>query len=785
MIYFFKITTRNFLRHRFFTFINLIGLTAGLACALFIFLWVQDELNMNKFHEKDDRLFQVMEFQTYSDGKLTTVATPGILSESLKLDIPEIEYSATTSYVEKSLLSFEDKFLKAEGFHVGEDYFNMFTFPLMEGNPDEVLKDKTSIVLSRDLAIKFFGKVQEAVGKVLRYENNRNFTVTGVFENIPQNATERFDFVLPFKDYKTANEWVNYWGNNGPQTYVILKQGASLDLVNQKIRWYVKEKIAKEENTTELFLKRFSEQYLYGNYTNGVPDGGRIDYVRLFSLIALIIMAIACINFMNLSTARASKRAQEVGIRKSLGGDRSTLIRQYIGESIVFSGVAMILAIGIVSAFLPQFNEITDKSIQMTMNIELISISILAVFVTGLLAGSYPAFYLTQFNPAAVLKGEIRNAAGEVWARKGLVIFQFTITIVLIVGVIVIERQTHYANTKNLGFDRDHVVTLNQDGPIEDKSDVFLAEMRKIPGVVNAAATSHTMLGRTRDTNNLQWRDKNPGSSILFENFGVDEAFQETLGIELLTGRWFSETFGSDTTKIVFNETAIKVMGFSPEEAIGENVKLWGKHDLQIIGVVKDFHFESIHAKVDPAFFRMSDTWRLAIRLQTGQELEAMNQIQALYEQFAPGFIFDPKFMDEGYQKLYNGEQRIGTLSSYFAGLAILISCLGLFGLAAFTAERRLKEIGIRKVLGASASQIVIMLSMDFTKQVLIAILFAMPVAYYFMNEWLESFAYTIDLSPWIFASAAILSLLIAWLTVGSHALRAAHINPSQCLKDE
>jgi len=573
MIYFLKITTRNFLRHRFFTAINLIGLTSGLACALFIFLWVQDELSVDKFHEKDDRLFQVMEFQTYSDGKLTTNATPGILGEHLKLDIPEIAYAATTTYIEKLLLSYEDKFLKEDGFHVGADYFNIFNYPLLEGHPDEVLKDKASILLSRALAVRFFGDVHEAVGKVLRFKGDRNFIVTGIFEDIPKNSTYRFDFVLPFEAYKAENDWVNHWGNNGPQTYVILQEGASLDLVNQKIRWYVKEKMAQEESTTELFLKKYSEQYLYGKYTNGVPDGGRIDYVRLFSLIAIIILVIACINFMNLSTARASKRAHEVGIRKSLGGDRMTLIRHYVGESILISAVSMILAVSVVSTFLPQFNAITEKSIEMTIDLKLISISVLAVLITGLLVGSYPAFYLTHFNPTAVLKGEIKNSAGEVWARKGLVIFQFAITIVLIIGVIVIQRQTYYASTKNLGYDRDHVVTLYQDGEIEDKSDVFLAELKKIPGVVNATATSHTMLHHTRDTKRLEWRNKNPGTSILFENFGVDEAFQETLDIDMLAGRWFREEFGSDTSKIVFNETALIVMGFTHDETEGDKVK--------------------------------------------------------------------------------------------------------------------------------------------------------------------------------------------------------------------
>lgn len=785
MTYFFKITFRNFLRHRFSTGINLIGLTTGLACALFIFLWVRDELAVNKFHEKDDRLFRVMEFQTYSNERFATNSTPGILGENIKLDIPEIEYSATTTWIGKSLLAHEDKFLQEDGFHVGEDYFNIFSYPLLEGNPNEVLKEKTSIVISRDLAVKFFEDVPSAIGKTLRYENDRNFTVTGVFENIPLNSTYRFDFVLPFEDYKDDNEWVTAWGNNGPHTYVILREGANWEAVSAKIRPYVKEKIPEGDSHVELFLKKYSEQYLYGNYTNGIPDGGRIEYVQMFSIIAIIILVIACINFMNLSTARASRRAHEVGIRKAIGGDRGTLIRQYIGESLIISAISMMLALVIVSTFLSQFNEITDKSIVMVWDFNLIGTAVLSVLVTGLLAGSYPAFYLTHFNPAAVLKGEIKNSPGEVWARKGLVTFQFAITVVLIVGVIVIQKQMHYANSKNLGYDRDNVVFFNQDGAIQEKRETFLSELRNIPGIVSASSTSHSLLSQMNNTMGLEWRDKDPATKILFENIRVDEEFQKTMGFEIAAGRWFSKDFGADTTKIIVNEKAVKAMGFTTEEALGETIKLWGQHDLQIIGVVKDFHFQSIHTEVDPAFFWLRSTWQVAARLQAGSELATMEQVKQLYEKFAPGFIFDYRFLDESYQKLYSSEQRIGTLSSYFAGLAILISCLGLFGLAAFTAERRLKEIGIRKVLGANASQIVMMLSLDFTRQVIFSIIFAIPVAYYFMNDWLEGFAYAIELSPWIFLSAALIALAIAWLTVGSQALRAAHINPSQCLKDE
>jgi len=674
-----RITFRNFRRHKFSSFINLIGLTTGLSCAFFIYLWLQDELHVNKFHEKDDRLFRVMEFQTYSNERFATNSTPGLLAESLKEDYPDIEYAATTTWIISSLLSYDNTHFQEDGYFVGPDYFNIFSYPLLAGSPDDVLTDKNSIVISREVATKFFNSIDQAVGKTIRYNDERNFTVTGVFETIPENSTYRFDWVLPFEDFKDRNQWVTSWGNNGPHTFIILQEGVTPEALTPKIADYVQKKNTEYESTVELFLKKYSEQYLYGRYTNGEPDGGRIEYVRLFSFIAIIILVIACINFMNLSTARASKRAHEVGVRKAIGAGRALLVRQFIGEALLISFFSMLASILIVWLLVPAFSEITDKTIVLQVTPQLVLIAILTTLVTGLLAGSYPALYLTHFNPTQVLKGEIKSSLGEVWARKGLVIFQFTVTIILIIGVMVIYRQTQYAYNKNLGYDRDNVIFFDQDGTIEERSEAFFTELRRIPGVVDAAGTSHTLLNQMNNTQGLDWRGKDPETRILFENFRVDEAFQKTLGMELVAGRWFSDEFGNDTTKIVFNESGVKAMGFTPEEAIGETIRLWDEHDLQIIGVLKDFHFQSIHTEVDPSFFWMRNTWQVAARLAAGREVETLNQIEELFAEFAPGFIFNYRFLDQSYEELYNSEQRIGTLSSYFAGFAILLSSLSLF----------------------------------------------------------------------------------------------------------
>ncbi|MEM1325740.1 MAG: ABC transporter permease [Bacteroidota bacterium] len=782
-MYFLRITLRNFLKQKFSSIINIVGLTVGLTCAFFIYLWVQDEYSVDKFHDKDDRLYQVMTLQKYPSGLSVSDGTPGLLGEALTTDFPDIKYAATTSWIFPSLLSYDNTFLRKDGYHVGKDFFNMFSYPLLIGDPNMVLDDPTSICISRDLANNFFGSIDNAMGKVIRYGEDRNFTVSGVFENISNKSTYIFDFVLPLQDFLDEAVWPTIWSNSGPPTYVVLQEGADAESTTEKIAGYVKSKVADSNQT--LFLKKYSEQYLQGRYDNGLPDGGRIDYVRLFSVIAIFILLIACINFMNLSTARASKRAQEVGIRKAIGAGRGRLIRQYIGESVLTAAVAMVLSFVLVLIFLSPFNTITGKSIELALTPELIGVSIATVLLTGLLAGSYPAFYLSHFRPVQVIKSEIKNSVGEVWARKGLVVFQFTITIMLLVGVVVIHKQTQYLNSKSLGYNRDNVIFFQQDGGIFERSKTFFNELRNIPGVVHAGGVNHSMLGSFSSNPELEWEGKAPDEQVVFERFFVDYDFYETMKFQMEEGRWFDKAMSTDSSKLIINEAAAAAMGFSVEEAMGQQITLWEGAQFEVIGVLEDFHYTSLHEPVKPAYFRLQFTGNAAVRLEAGREAEAIAGIQSLYEKFAPGFIFDYTFLDQSYQALYESEQRVSTLSSYFAGFAIIISCLGLFGLATFTAERRIKEIGIRKVLGATTSNLVLLISKDFIGLVVVAIIIGLPLAYYFMQDWLTRFAYPIDLSFWIFLGAALISLVIAGLTVGSQALRAASVNPARSLKSE
>jgi|APTNR8051073442_1049403.scaffolds.fasta_scaffold00018_12 predicted permease len=774
---------RNFLRAKGFFLINLFGLSTGLACTLLIYLWVRDEIKMDKFHDKDSRLFQVMEHQQYADEIMTTTSTPGVLAETLKEEVPEIEYAATTTWVNSFTLSVKEHNVKADGFYVGADFFNIFSFPLVQGNPEKVLTDKTSIVISHELAIKLFSTAEDAIGKTVELQHEKSFQVTGVFKKVP-TSSQQFDFVLSFETFKDDNEWVLSWGNNGPPTYVILQEGSVAEDVSTKIKDFVKNR--NEQSNVTLFLKPFSERYLYGRYENGKPAGGRIEYVKLFSIIAVFILLIACINFMNLSTARASRKAKEVGIKKSIGAQRQSLVIQYISESMVTATLSLLVAVTVVYLLLPAFNLLTDKHIVFTLFDSELLVWLLGITIfTGLLAGSYPAIFLSGFKPATVLKGELKGSWGELWARKGLVVFQFFLSVILIVSVLVIYKQIEFVQTKNLGYKKDNLIRIPIEGKVEASLETFLNEVKGVPGVVDASSMGHSLLGRNNNTSGLEWDGKNPDDLILFENIRVNYDMIETLGVEFVEGRSFSRDHGTDTSAIIFNEAAIRVMGL--KEPVGKVIKLWDQYNLEIIGVVKDFHFQSLHEVVNPLFFVLNpkNTWNVMIRLEGGKEQETLKSLGNLYSTFNPGFTFEYTFQDVDYARQYSAEQRVASLSGYFAAFAILISCLGLFGLAAFTAERRLKEIGIRKALGSSSSNIVLLLSGDFTRMVLLSIALGLPVSYWLLNEWLQRFAFHIELTPWYFVTAGVIAMLIAWLTVASQAIRAANVNPVQCLRSE
>ena len=785
----FLLTYRNFKRYKSTFLINLIGLSSGLACTLLIFLWVQDELSVDKFHQKDDRLYQVMENQHNTDATVTTDVTPGLLAESLAEEIPEVEYATPASWPENLTLSVESKDIKAEGQYVGKDFFNIFSYSLIQGHKDQVLADKNAIVISETLAMKLFNTTENIIGKSIEIQHERQFLISGIFKEVPSNSSTQFDFVLSFEVYKDDSPWVLGWKNNGILTYLTLREGSDASHFNQKIVDFVKSHGGEEYVT--IFAKPYSENYLYGKYENGQQVSGRIAYVRLFSIIALFILSIACINFMNLSTAKASRRLKEIGIKKAIGAHRNSLISQYLSESLLMAGLSLIVAVVIVMLFLPQFNEITGKHLTVDLDIPLFLAMLSITVLAGLLAGSYPALYLSNFKPVAILKGgaalsNFNSSVGELWARKGLVIFQFILSIILIVSVLVVYQQIAYTQTKNLGYDKDNIIHFEVEGKAEKSLDAFLSEVSNIPGILKASSIAHSLVegGSRSSSNSVEWEGKNPDDIVEMENVRVNYGMIEMLDIPMIAGRTFSKEYSADSTNIIFNEAAIETMGL--KDPVGKVIKLWGE-DRQIIGVAENFHFQSFHEKVKPLFFilKPQQTWIVMAKVAAGREQETIVNFEKFYRQYNPGFTFDYSFMDEDYRAQYIAEQRVSTLSKYFAGIAILISCLGLFGLAAFTAERRLKEIGIRKALGASDLSIVRLLSGDFTKMVLLAIAIALPVSYFLAARWLESFAFRIDLAWWYFAGAGLLALLIAWFTVGLQTVRAARVNPVECLRDE
>ncbi|HYF68927.1 MAG TPA: FtsX-like permease family protein [Ohtaekwangia sp.] len=774
---------RNIKRFKTTFFINLIGLSTGLACTLLIYLWVNDELQVDTFHSHDDQLFQIMVNHNQSSGIVTGETTQVLLGSVLAEEMPEIKYAVGSSEESEGILSVIDKHVNARGKFVGRDYFTIFSYPLIHGESDQVLSDKKSIVLSEELAIKLFKSTENALGKTVEWElqqGQNQGVVTGVFKNVGTNSSQQFDFLLTYEMFKDVlGRYVN-WGSYNAINYLMLGKDTDIKAFNEKISDFL---VEKNQDLT-LFVKPYSEKYLYGKYENGKQSGGRIEYINLFSIIAICLLFIACINFMNLSTAKATRRVKEIGIKKAIGARRWTLIFQYLGESLFMSFLSLMLAIFIVDLLLPQFNLITGKRVVLTFQTDMVLFFLGVAVVTGIIAGSYPAIFLSGFSPAAVLKGKLNSSMRELLARKGLVIIQFTCSIIFIISVIVIYEQVEFIQNKHLGYQKENILYFKMDERIAGHLETMLTEIKSISGVKNASSLAHNLTGSWGATWGASWEGKDPESTISFEKFYVYYDLIETLGIEMKSGRTFSRAVASDTASVIINETGLEAMEL--KDPIGKIFKL-GQRNMEIIGIAKDFHFESLHEEVKPLFIQVLPkvTDKIMIRIEAGREKEVIQKLQTLYQSVNAGFPFHYEFLDSDYQRQYAAEERVSLLSRYFAGLAIIISCLGLFGLALFNVERRQKEIGIRKALGSTEIEIVRLLSSDFTKMVLIAIAIALPLSYVLMRSWLDSFAFRTEMQWWYFLSAGLMALLIAWITVGLQTVKAAKINPSVCLKDE
>ncbi|MXV51461.1 FtsX-like permease family protein [Pedobacter sp. HMF7647] len=780
-----KIAWRNLLKDKQFTILNVLGLSAGLACALLIFLWVSDEIGYDKFFANDDRLFKLIEQRTNTDGAISySEESSGRLSEAVKQSVSGVEYAAAVAppgWFPQNTLSVKDKNLKANGQYAEKDYFNIFSFPLIAGNRNNVLANNNSIVLSDELAVKLFGTTDNIIGKPVNFDHDTTFFVSGIFKKMPVNSSQQFDFVLSFDYFKTIKNWVTNWRSTGPLNYVLLKKGVSLEQFNKNVKNTIKKN--SEDTTTNVVAMKFSDMYLHNNYNGNAQSGGRIEYVKLFSLLAVFVMAIACINFMNLSTAKAARRFKEVGIKKVVGAARKQLIIQFLTESFLLTLIAMGLAIAIAVFLLPAFNQITGKNISLHFTWQMITGIIGIALVTGFLSGGYPALYISKFNPLSVLKGQLNTSAAELLSRKGLVVFQFTLSTVLIVTVFVIYQQIQFIQNADPGYNKNNVIRLAAEGGLSIKQDAFIAELKKINGVKNASATNHRMVGHNFATNGLEWAGKPLNDNTFFEGFETDYNFVETMGMHIKEGRAFLKTFGADSTTIILNEAAVKAMHLA--DPLGKIVKLDGRN-MQVIGIVKDFHFESMHAEIKPSYLVLvPQRGTIVASISSNNQQVTISAIEQLYKRFNPGFPFTFNFLNESYQQQYESETRVSALSKYFAGLAIIISCLGLFGLAAFTAQKRRKEIGIRKVVGASVSNITAMLSKDFLKLIVISLLIAFPVSWWLMYNWLQGFAYRIHLTPATFVIAGIAVIIITLFTISFQSIKAAVANPVKSLRTE
>src|SRR5579871_320965 len=741
---FFKVAFRNLWRSKGFSAINIIGLAIGMASAIIILLWIQNEMSYDQFHEKRGRIYEAWN-RAHFDGKLMCWSTtPKVLARTLEKDLPEVEQAVRVQWPRNFLFSIGDKRLTVQGREVDSNFLQVFSFPLIKGNPKTLLNDRYSIVLTEKLARSLFGK-EDAMGKIIKLDNSDNFTVTGILKDVPNNTRFDFEYLIPWSYLRERGEDDSYWGNNSTRTYVLLRPNTSLASIAPKIK-VLKQKYddeAKKDNW-QMFLYPLSRWRLYSNFENGYEtNGGRITFVKLFGIIAAFILLIACINFMNLSTARSEKRAKEVGIRKVVGAQKGSLISQFIGESILLSFIAGIIAIIIVQLSLAGFNQLTGKKLFIPYSSPYFWIAGIGFVVfTGFLAGSYPAFFLSSFKPVKVLKGTFKKANALVTPRKILVVLQFTFAIVLIICTIIVKQQIDYAKDRETGYDRHNLIYHFMTGDI-GKNYLLIKNELLTSGIASSVTkTSAPLTQSWSDGWGQEWEGKDPNDRTDFKRYNEDGGLGKTAGLQFVAGRDIDvQQYPTDSLAMILNESSLKIMKF--KNPLGQIVKDNGKQ-WHVIGVIKDFILESPYEPTSPMLIYGPNNWFNVIHIKLNNKNSTAQNLKAaevIFKKYNPEYPFDYKFVDEEYAQKFEDEKRTGTLAGLFAGLTIFISCLGLFGLATYMAEARIKEIGVRKVLGASVGSITTLLSKDFVKLVIISILIASPIAWIAMYKWLQSYS--------------------------------------------
>lgn len=784
-----KIAIRNLLRQKGFSFINIFGLALGISCTALIGMWVNDELSYDRFHDDYERIYRIT--ATLPELKVHAAVSSAPLALALKNEIPEIDDAVRISNFHRDLIQVGDaKFEEKNVIYADSNFFQFFNYSFIKGDPARALQNPEGIVITEKMALKYFGTT-DVLEKTLRKNNQQDFSVTGVITDVPHNAHLQFDFVQPMRFLARTNHDLknNVWDNFNWFTYIKLNDNAQQS----------KSAIASLENKMQqiyrnnepvlkvgFVLQPLADIHLHSKFLADIPGHGNAQNVYIFMVVAVFILVVACLNFMNLATARAARRAKEVGLRKVVGAVRPHLIGQFLAESLLVAMLSLVLALLIIYLVLPYFNTLGGKNLTLDFtNVELVGGLLGITIITGLLAGSYPALYLSGFVPAAVLKGNLSTGASGGLFRNTMVVIQFAVSISLIVGTGIVYRQLKYIQHLNLGYDKENLLYVPMTGEMWSKYDALRAMLENNPLTSQYSFISELPTTSSGATISVEWSGKDPNTQPLFYNLAIDESFEEVFKATLVDGHGYGENAQADSVNIIVNETALKTMDIPIESAVGTRITVWGR-ERTIIGVVKDFNFKPVQETIGPMFLQRN-TWGgyAIVRTLPGEIENTIEALEQICKDINPSYPFNYSFIDQDIANLYQAEQRLGTLFNVFAVLAIVISCLGLYGLSAYLAERRTRELGIRKVLGASGFQLVYLLSATFTRPILIATAIAVPLAWYGMSEWLDGFAYHVSIDWRIFAIAFVSALVIAWVTVSFESIKAATTNPVKSLRSE
>jgi len=784
---YFKIAWRNLYRGKSFSILNIIGLSIGLTVSALILIWVNFEMSIDQFHVHKNRIYEVYNQYPLNGEIQTWISTPKVMGPTIQKDYPEVESVVRMNWEMKFLFSTKNTGIYGKGNIVDPNFLNVFNFPLIKGNQKTVLSNPNSVVITQFFAKKIFGD-KSAIGKIIKIDNKHNCVITGVLKKLPPNTSFEFDFLMPWS-YLRKRGWDDKdWSNNGIVTYVILKKGVNHTFFSNKIK-SLRKSYDKDRPEMLTRLYPFTRSWLHSNFKNGKETGGRIALIRMFSIIAFIILIIACINFMNLSTARSEKRAKEVGVRKVLGANRKGLIIQFIGESMLVTLIAGIFAFILVLITLPHFSTLVEKPLSLDITNTSFWLYALGItLLTGFLAGSYPALFLSKFKSSIVLKGTFNTSNTSINPRKILVIFQFTTAIILISSSIIIIQQLKKVQNRNTGYSKSNLIYNIMRGTTRKKYSLIKEELLTSGAVISVTKTYSPITEgwSESDTWRTEWKGKSKENKTIIKRFNADDALTKTLGFKLVKGRDFDlATYPTDSTAVIINESAVALMNF--KKPIGQVIKDEGIK-WHVVGVIKDFIMESPFQNTDPIIIKGAKSWFNVINIKLNENYttsESLSIVKDIFKKHNPKYPFDYEFVDKKYAAKFNDEKTTTQLIKLFTVLAIFISCIGLFGLASYMAENRIKEIGVRRVSGASIKNITVLLTKDFLKLVLVSILLAIPISWYLMSKWLESFAYRITISWWVFLLSGILALIIAFCTVVYQAIKASLENPIKSLKTE